>query len=150
VSIVLTPLCAQPLVTLWEKPQKIPRRTNEREWKEGTLVLGEGKGVREPCRGLIPVQVAIPGPLVSLPDLSFSQVGRMLDPSFVSQGGVQIHDVSAPDSSVSSFVKHQSVLCFGGDSVSVGEEFTPPSNSLFDFGGGDSWPQTCVQKFGKH
>jgi len=38
---------------------------------------------------------------------------------------------------------------FGGNSISAGEIFTPPSNPLFDFGVGDSWPQTFVQNFGK-
>jgi len=38
---------------------------------------------------------------------------------------------------------------FGGDSISAGEEFPPPSNSLFEFEGGDSWPQTCVLNSGK-
>jgi len=62
--------------------------------------------------------------------------------------GVQIHDVSAPDSSVSSFMKPQSYCFWGVDSISAGEEFPPSSNALFDFGGGDSWPQTCVQNSG--
>jgi len=64
-----------------------PRTHHEREGMEGTPVLGEEKGDLEPFRGLIPVQVAIPGPSVSLHDLYFSQVGVIPDPSIVSQGG---------------------------------------------------------------
>jgi len=37
---------------------------------------------------------------------------------------------------------------FWGDLISAGEEFPPPSNSLFDFWGGDTWPQRCVQNSG--
>jgi len=38
---------------------------------------------------------------------------------------------------------------FGGDSISAGEKCPPTWNSLFDFWGGDLWPQTCVQNSGK-
>jgi len=73
------------------------------------LCEAEGPGIRE--RGPEKTcerhraQMAIPGPPIPLSDPSFSQVGKVPDPSFVLEGGrVQIHDVAVSNSSVSIFV----------------------------------------------
>jgi len=88
-------LCVQAHVTLWGKPQRIPRCTQK--GKEGVNPGMEGgQGDSERCRGLIQVQVAISVDPIPFPDISLLQGCMVQDPFLVSEG-VQIHDVAAPD-----------------------------------------------------
>jgi len=86
VNLFDTTVCPTTCDDSGEHHSKFPS-ASRKEREGGNPDIGEAKGDLEHCSGLIPVPVAIPGPLVSLPDVSFSQVGMMLDPSIVSRGG---------------------------------------------------------------